>query len=81
MFYKNAAGELFHTYSCYGRGLDILIGAYNFLDLAPKGRDEDDLDYGMAWVRHHDSTTAPSSILRRPTRSRKLRIGFVLRLK
>ena len=54
VFYKSAAGELFHTYSCYGRGLDILIGAYNFLDLAPKGRDEDGLAYGMAWVRHHD---------------------------
>ncbi len=54
VFHKSAAGELFHTYSCYGRGLDILIGAYNFLDLAPKGRDEDGLAYGMAWVRHHD---------------------------
>jgi predicted dithiol-disulfide oxidoreductase (DUF899 family) len=54
VFYKNAAGEVFHTYSSYGRGLDILIGAYNFLDLAPKGRDEEGLAYGMAWVRHHD---------------------------
>ena len=54
VFYKNAAGEVFHTYSSYGRGLDILIGAYNFLDLAPKGRDEAGLSYGMAWVRHHD---------------------------
>ncbi len=54
VFHKSATGELFHTYSCYGRGLDILIGAYNFLDLVPKGRDEDGLAYGMAWVRHHD---------------------------
>jgi predicted dithiol-disulfide oxidoreductase (DUF899 family) len=54
VFCKNEAGEIFHTYSTYGRGLDILIGAYNFLDLAPKGRDEDGLAYGMAWVRHHD---------------------------
>ena len=53
-FFKNAAGEIFHTYSTYGRGLDILIGAYNFLDLAPKGRDEDKLEWSMAWVRHHD---------------------------
>jgi predicted dithiol-disulfide oxidoreductase (DUF899 family) len=53
-FFKNEAGEVFHTYSTYGRGLDILIGAYNFLDLAPKGRDEEGLSYGMAWVRHHD---------------------------
>jgi predicted dithiol-disulfide oxidoreductase (DUF899 family) len=54
VFCKNAAGEVFHTYSTYGRGLDILIGAYNLLDLAPKGRDEDGLAWGMAWVRHHD---------------------------
>jgi predicted dithiol-disulfide oxidoreductase (DUF899 family) len=54
VFYKNPAGEIFHTYSTYGRGLDILIGTYNFLDLAPKGRDEGDLAWSMAWVRHHD---------------------------
>jgi predicted dithiol-disulfide oxidoreductase (DUF899 family) len=54
VFYKNETGTVFHTYSTYGRGLDILIGAYNFLDLAPKGRDEGSLAYGMAWVRHHD---------------------------
>jgi len=54
VFCKSPSGEVFHTYSSYGRGLDILIGAYNFLDLAPKGRDEAGLSYGMAWVRHHD---------------------------
>jgi predicted dithiol-disulfide oxidoreductase (DUF899 family) len=54
VFYKNEAGEIFHTYSTYARGLDILVGAYNFLDLAPKGRDEDGLAFTMAWVRHHD---------------------------
>jgi predicted dithiol-disulfide oxidoreductase (DUF899 family) len=54
VFYKDDAGEIFHTYSSYGRGLDILIGAYNFLDIAPKGRDEEGLSYSMAWVRHHD---------------------------
>jgi predicted dithiol-disulfide oxidoreductase (DUF899 family) len=54
VFYKNSNGEIFHTYSTYGRGLDILVGAYNFLDLAPKGRDEDGLAFSMAWVRHHD---------------------------
>ena len=54
VFYKNAAGEIFHTYSAYQRGLDILIGAYNWLDLVPKGRDEDGLAFTMAWVRHHD---------------------------
>jgi len=54
VFYKDAAGNIFHTYSAYARGLDVLIGAYNYLDLAPKGRDEDALSFTMAWVRHHD---------------------------
>src|SRR5271156_185671 len=54
VFAKDAAGTVFHTYSTYGRGLDIMLGAYNFLDLTPKGRDEDDLAFSMAWVRHHD---------------------------
>lgn len=53
-FYKDAAGEMFHTYSAYARGLDILVGTYNYLDLAPKGRDEDKLPWTMAWVRRHD---------------------------
>ena len=47
-------GAVFHTYSSYARGLDILVGAYNFLDMAPKGRDEDGLPWSMAWVRRHD---------------------------
>jgi predicted dithiol-disulfide oxidoreductase (DUF899 family) len=54
VFYKDGTGAVFHTYSSYARGLDILVGAYNFLDLAPKGRDEDGLKFTMAWVRHHD---------------------------
>jgi len=54
VFYKNQAGEIFHTYSSYGRGLDPMIGTYNWLDLTPKGRDEDGLVFTMAWVRHHD---------------------------
>lgn len=54
VFSKDAAGEVFHTYSSYARGLDILVGTYNFLDLVPKGRDEDGLAFSMAWVRHHD---------------------------
>ncbi len=54
VFIKNEAGEVFHTYSSYARGLDILIGTYNFLDLVPRGRDEDELAFSMSWVRHHD---------------------------
>lgn len=54
VFYKDGKGNIFHTYSVYARGLDILLGAYNWLDLTPKGRDEDGLAFTMAWVRHHD---------------------------
>ena len=53
-FYKNDAGEVFHTYSSYARGLDPLVGTYQWLDLVPKGRDEEGLAHTMAWVRHHD---------------------------
>jgi predicted dithiol-disulfide oxidoreductase (DUF899 family) len=54
VFYKDLSGAIFHTYSCYARGLDMLVGTYNYLDLAPKGRDEGTLPWTMAWVRHHD---------------------------
>lgn len=54
VFAKNAAGEVFHTYSTYSRGLDLLIGAYNYLDLVPKGRDEAGLEFSMSWLRYHD---------------------------
>jgi predicted dithiol-disulfide oxidoreductase (DUF899 family) len=53
-FYKGADGEVFHAYSSYGRGIDILNTAYNYLDLVPKGRDEQGLPSPMAWVRRHD---------------------------
>ena len=54
VFHKDASGAVFHTYSTYARGLDIMLGAYNWLDIVPKGRDEDGLEFTMAWVRHHD---------------------------
>jgi len=54
VFYKNDKGEVFHTYSCYARGIDAVNGAYQFLDLVPKGRDEDGLEFSMEWVRRHD---------------------------
>ena len=53
-FFKEDDGDIFHTYSTYSRGLENLLGIYNFLDLAPKGRDEDDLPYGMFWVQRRD---------------------------
>ena len=54
VFYKDDKGDVYHTYSTYARGLDTLVGAYNFLDLVPKGRDESNLDFTMEWVRRHD---------------------------
>jgi predicted dithiol-disulfide oxidoreductase (DUF899 family) len=55
VFYRRPDGAVFHTYSCYARGLDPMNSAYQHLDLVPKGRDEDGLPYPMAWVRRHDS--------------------------
>ncbi len=57
VFYKDKEGQIFHTYSTYARGLDLLVGAYNFLDLVPKGRDENP-DSTMDWVRRHDAYAA-----------------------
>ena len=54
VFCKDEQGTVFHTYSCYSRGLDMLNGAYHLLDLVPKGRDEEGLPSSMAWLRHHD---------------------------
>ena len=54
IFYKNAKGEVFHTYSVYARGLEDFMSIYAILDRVPKGRDEAGLPHGMAWVRHHD---------------------------
>jgi predicted dithiol-disulfide oxidoreductase (DUF899 family) len=54
VFFKDDNGDIFHTYSTYARGLDMLVGTYNFLDLVPKGRDENN-DSTMDWVRRHDS--------------------------
>lgn len=54
IFVKGEDGAIYHAYSTYGRGQDILNGAYNILDMTPKGRDEDKLPYPMAWVRFND---------------------------
>lgn len=53
-FFRDGDGQMFHTYSTFGRGVDLLVGTYNLLDMAPKGRDEDALPWTMDWVRHHD---------------------------
>jgi predicted dithiol-disulfide oxidoreductase (DUF899 family) len=52
VFFKDAAGRMFHTYSAYARGLDMVNVAYHYLDLVPKGRDEG--GRGLYWVRRHD---------------------------
>ena len=54
VFHKDDSGAIFHTYSTYARGLDMINGAYHFLDLAPKGRDEAGLEWPQQWVRRHD---------------------------
>jgi predicted dithiol-disulfide oxidoreductase (DUF899 family) len=53
VFYKDESGEVFHTYSTYRRGVEVMMGTFSMLDLTPKGRDEDP-GQGMGWVRHHD---------------------------
>jgi predicted dithiol-disulfide oxidoreductase (DUF899 family) len=55
VFYKDGNGDIFHTYSSYARGGDMLVGAYHYLDLVPKGRDETGPNHNLTdWVRHHD---------------------------
>lgn len=61
-FYRDDAGHVFHTYSTFGRGVEVMMGAYSLIDLTPKGRDEAGLAHGMDWVRHHDRyDAAPAS--------------------
>lgn len=54
VFYKDANGDIFRTYSSYGRGVEGLMSVYGLLDLVPKGRAEEGLSFPMAWVKHHD---------------------------
>jgi predicted dithiol-disulfide oxidoreductase (DUF899 family) len=57
VFYKDSSGRVFHTYSTYSRGLDMLNVAYQYLDIVPKGRDEGEGN-GVQWVRRRDEYTA-----------------------
>jgi len=59
VFVRDGQGDVFHTYSSYARGADPLVGTYHYMDLTPKGRDEDGLSFPMAWVRHHDKYGPP----------------------
>ena len=54
IFYRDADGSIYHTYSTYGRGIELVNSTYQTLDLVPKGRDEDNLPHSMTWVRYND---------------------------
>jgi len=54
VFYKDQHGGIVHTYSAFSRGIDMFNTAYHYLDIVPKGRDEDRLPFTQDWVRHHD---------------------------
>jgi hypothetical protein len=54
VFYKNERGEIFHTYSSFGRGGEDILNTYRFLDMVPKGRNEGPGENLSHWVRHHD---------------------------
>lgn len=60
VFYKDEDGSIYHTYSTYGRGLDMMNAAYHYLDLVPKGRDEEKLAFTMEWLRYRDAYEAGS---------------------
>ena len=59
IFYKNATGEIFHTYSCYARGCEEVLSTFAFMDMTPKGRNEEGV---MSWLRRHDQyETVPAA--------------------
>ena len=62
VFHKDADGMIYHTYSVYGRGVELMMGTYRILDLTPKGRDEPE-GHSHTWMRHHDryDTTAKTT--------------------
>ncbi|HXP05048.1 MAG TPA: thioredoxin family protein [Stellaceae bacterium] len=62
VFYRDPDGAIYHTYSCYGRGVDMLNAGYHYLDLVPKGRDEDRLPYNQAWVRERDKYSSKMDV-------------------
>jgi predicted dithiol-disulfide oxidoreductase (DUF899 family) len=59
VFCRGADGTVLHSYSCYARGIEMMNAGYHYLDLVPKGRDEDGLPYNMAWVRERDKYGSP----------------------
>lgn len=61
VFYKDETGQIFHTYSSYGRGGELFLGSYHYLDITPKGRNETGRGNLTDWVRHHDRYGAPGA--------------------
>ncbi len=62
VFARDAKGGIYHTYSTFGRGVEIIMSTYRLLDIVPKGRDEEKDDYGMQWVRYHDEYETAKAI-------------------
>ncbi|MGA8441999.1 MAG: thioredoxin family protein [Candidatus Sulfotelmatobacter sp.] len=63
VFYRHESGDIFHTYSTYGRGDEMLVTTYMYLDLTPQGRNETGPRYNLTdWVRHHDRYDAAGSV-------------------
>lgn len=62
VFCKDDEGQVFHTYSTFGRGVEVMMGAYNMIDLTPQGRAERDVPNKMEWVRHHDRYEAAPAV-------------------
>jgi predicted dithiol-disulfide oxidoreductase (DUF899 family) len=63
VFYKDETGDVYHTYSTYGRGDEMVDATYMYLDITPKGRNESGPRYNLTdWVRHHDRYDAPGSV-------------------
>lgn len=75
VFTKDEENTVYHTYSAYARGLEHLLGVYNFLDLMPKGRDEDGLTFSMSWVRHHDRYEDPAPVIPATTSAPREKAG------
>ena len=59
VFVRDPQGAVYHSYSCYARGLDTLNATYHHIDLTPRGRDEKDLAYPMQWLRRRDQYAEP----------------------
>ncbi len=63
VFYRNDDGEIFHTYSSFGRGAEEVLGSYMLLDMTPKGRNENGPNFNLTdWVRHHDRYEAAGHV-------------------